>query len=48
VVADLKQIDPAYVIPMHCTGEPFWEAARSEMPQKVLRAYTGTEFVFTA
>jgi 7,8-dihydropterin-6-yl-methyl-4-(beta-D-ribofuranosyl)aminobenzene 5'-phosphate synthase len=23
VVADLKQIDPAYVIPMHCTGEPF-------------------------
>jgi 7,8-dihydropterin-6-yl-methyl-4-(beta-D-ribofuranosyl)aminobenzene 5'-phosphate synthase len=33
---------------MHCTGEPFWDIARQEMPGKVLRAYTGTQFVFTA
>jgi 7,8-dihydropterin-6-yl-methyl-4-(beta-D-ribofuranosyl)aminobenzene 5'-phosphate synthase len=48
VIADLKKIDPDYVVPMHCTGEPFWDVARSEMPNKLLRAYTGTRFVFNA
>lgn len=48
VIADLKEIDPDYVVPMHCTGEPFWAMAQREMPQKLLRAYTGTQFVFTA
>lgn len=47
VIASLKEINPDYVIPMHCTGEPFWELARTEMPNKLLRAYTGTRFVFT-
>jgi 7,8-dihydropterin-6-yl-methyl-4-(beta-D-ribofuranosyl)aminobenzene 5'-phosphate synthase len=48
VIAGLKEINPDYVVPMHCTGEPFWELARSEMPNKLLRAYTGTRFVFNA
>ena len=48
VIVSLKEIDPDYVVPMHCTGEPFWEMARQEMPQKLLRAYTGTQFVFSA
>jgi 7,8-dihydropterin-6-yl-methyl-4-(beta-D-ribofuranosyl)aminobenzene 5'-phosphate synthase len=48
VIANLKEIDPDYVVPMHCTGEPFWEMAQREMPQKLLRAYTGTQFVFSA
>jgi 7,8-dihydropterin-6-yl-methyl-4-(beta-D-ribofuranosyl)aminobenzene 5'-phosphate synthase len=48
VITNFKEIDPDYVVPMHCTGEPFWEMARREMPQKLLRAYTGTQFVFTA
>ena len=47
-IASLKEIDPDYVIPMHCTGEPFWELARTEIPTKLLRAYTGTRFVFDA
>jgi 7,8-dihydropterin-6-yl-methyl-4-(beta-D-ribofuranosyl)aminobenzene 5'-phosphate synthase len=47
VIASLKVIDPDYVIPMHCTGEPFWDMARREMPGKLLRAYTGTQFVFS-
>jgi 7,8-dihydropterin-6-yl-methyl-4-(beta-D-ribofuranosyl)aminobenzene 5'-phosphate synthase len=46
VITNLKEIDPDYVVPMHCTGEPFWEMARREMPQKLLRSYTGTQFVF--
>jgi len=31
-IAGLKEIDPDYVVPMHCTGEPFWDLARAEMP----------------
>jgi len=48
VIASLKKIDPDYVVPMHCSGEPFWEMARSEIPKKLLRAYTGTRFIFNA
>ena len=47
-VAALKEIDVEYVIPLHCTGEPFYEIARAEMPTKLLRSYTGTQFVFNA
>jgi 7,8-dihydropterin-6-yl-methyl-4-(beta-D-ribofuranosyl)aminobenzene 5'-phosphate synthase len=46
-VASLKQINIDYVIPLHCTGEPFYDKARAEMPGKVLRSYTGTRFVFS-
>ena len=48
VVAGLKEIDPDYVIPMHCTGEPFYEIAKAEMPGKLLRSFTGTRFVFSS
>ena len=48
VITGLKDIDPDYVVPMHCSGEPFGDLARAEMPNKFLRAYTGTRFVFTA
>ena len=46
-VATLKEINIDYVIPLHCTGEPFYDKARAEMPGKVLRSYTGTRFVFS-
>jgi 7,8-dihydropterin-6-yl-methyl-4-(beta-D-ribofuranosyl)aminobenzene 5'-phosphate synthase len=36
------------VIPLHCTGEPFYEIARAAMPTKLLRSYTGTRLVFEA
>jgi 7,8-dihydropterin-6-yl-methyl-4-(beta-D-ribofuranosyl)aminobenzene 5'-phosphate synthase len=45
-VVSLKEINPDYVIPMHCTGEPFYEIAKAGMPGKLLRAHTGTRFVF--
>jgi 7,8-dihydropterin-6-yl-methyl-4-(beta-D-ribofuranosyl)aminobenzene 5'-phosphate synthase len=44
-VKALQEIDPTYVIPLHCTGEPFYEIARAVMPTKLLRAYTGTRLV---
>jgi 7,8-dihydropterin-6-yl-methyl-4-(beta-D-ribofuranosyl)aminobenzene 5'-phosphate synthase len=47
-IAALKNLDIDYVIPLHCTGEPFYEMARVEMPNKLLRSYTGTRFVFGA
>jgi 7,8-dihydropterin-6-yl-methyl-4-(beta-D-ribofuranosyl)aminobenzene 5'-phosphate synthase len=47
-VISLKEIDPDCVIPMHCTGEPFYDIAKAEMSDKLLRADTGTRFVFDA
>lgn len=47
-VAALKQLDVDYVVPMHCTGETFYEIARSQLPSKLLRSYTGTRFTFAA
>ncbi|UFW85915.1 MBL fold metallo-hydrolase [Bradyrhizobium barranii] len=44
----LKEIDIDYVIPLHCTGEPFYEIAKTEIPNRLLRSYTGTRFVFAA
>jgi 7,8-dihydropterin-6-yl-methyl-4-(beta-D-ribofuranosyl)aminobenzene 5'-phosphate synthase len=46
-VATLKDMDVDYVIPLHCTGEPFYDLARAQMPGKILRSYTGTRFVFS-
>jgi 7,8-dihydropterin-6-yl-methyl-4-(beta-D-ribofuranosyl)aminobenzene 5'-phosphate synthase len=45
-IAAMKEMDIDHVIPLHCTGEPFYEIARAEMPTKLLRSYTGTQFVF--
>ncbi|WP_027575677.1 MBL fold metallo-hydrolase [Bradyrhizobium sp. WSM1743] len=47
-IAALKNMDVDYVIPLHCTGEPFYEIAKAEMPNQLLRSYTGTRFIFTA
>jgi 7,8-dihydropterin-6-yl-methyl-4-(beta-D-ribofuranosyl)aminobenzene 5'-phosphate synthase len=46
-IAALKDLDLDYVIPLHCSGEPFYELTKAEMPRKLLRSYTGTRFVFT-
>jgi 7,8-dihydropterin-6-yl-methyl-4-(beta-D-ribofuranosyl)aminobenzene 5'-phosphate synthase len=43
----LQEVGLDYLIPLHCTGEPFYEIAKVEMPTKLLRSYTGTRFVFT-
>ena len=42
----LKEMDIDYVIPLHCSGEVFYELTKAEMPTKLLRSYTGTRFVF--
>ena len=45
-ITALNEIDVDYVIPLHCSGEVFYELAKAEMPAKLLRSYTGTRFVF--
>ena len=43
----LKEIEPDYVIPLHCCGEAFYEMAKAEIPGKLVRAYTGTRLIFS-
>lgn len=47
-VAEFVQIDPTYIIPMHCTGEVFIAEALRVMPQKIVRSYVGSQFIFGA
>lgn len=47
-VAALKEINPDFLIPMHCTGEAFISIAMQEMPGKTIRSSTGTRFIFGA
>jgi 7,8-dihydropterin-6-yl-methyl-4-(beta-D-ribofuranosyl)aminobenzene 5'-phosphate synthase len=45
-VSEIRRIDPDYVVPMHCSGEPFYEIMKAEMPAKLLRSFTGSRFIF--
>ncbi len=47
-VAALKAINPDCVIPMHCTGDTFIDIVRQEMPDKFIRSYTGSRYIFGA
>jgi 7,8-dihydropterin-6-yl-methyl-4-(beta-D-ribofuranosyl)aminobenzene 5'-phosphate synthase len=48
IIAAFKEINPDYLIPGHCAGERFYDLARAEMPDKVIRSAVGTRFVFEA
>jgi 7,8-dihydropterin-6-yl-methyl-4-(beta-D-ribofuranosyl)aminobenzene 5'-phosphate synthase len=48
VIAALKEINPDYLMPAHCVGEPFYDMVRSEMPGKVYQSNVGTRYLFTA
>jgi len=45
-VAALKEINPDFLIPMHCSGATFYEVAKQELPGRVLLSSTGTRFTF--
>jgi len=46
VVSEIRRIDPDYVVPVHCSGEPFYEIMKAEMPTKLLRSFTSSRFIF--
>jgi 7,8-dihydropterin-6-yl-methyl-4-(beta-D-ribofuranosyl)aminobenzene 5'-phosphate synthase len=45
-VAAMKEINPDYLIPMHCTGFRAMMAVQRDMPQKLIMPSTGTRVVF--
>lgn len=47
-VADIKAVNPDYIVPMHCSG---WEAItmfEREMPKQFIINTAGTRYIFTA
>ena len=48
VIAALKEINPDYLMPAHCVGEPFYDMVRREMPAKIFQSNVGTRYLFTA
>jgi 7,8-dihydropterin-6-yl-methyl-4-(beta-D-ribofuranosyl)aminobenzene 5'-phosphate synthase len=46
VVATLKDVNPDYLIPGHCSGDRFYDLARNELGDKVIHSAVGTRFVF--
>ena len=47
-MAELKEINPDVVIPMHCSGPGFLNAMREAMADRLLTSTTGTTFHFGA
>ncbi len=47
-VEAMKEINPDYLIPMHCTGFRTIVAIQREMPEKLIMPSTGTRVVFGA
>ena len=45
-VADLKAMNPDYVVAAHCSGERFYDIARAEMPGRIVQATVGSNFSF--
>jgi 7,8-dihydropterin-6-yl-methyl-4-(beta-D-ribofuranosyl)aminobenzene 5'-phosphate synthase len=45
---EMVALDIDHIVPMHCTGELFYEMLKAELPKKVIRSYTGTKLVFGA
>jgi 7,8-dihydropterin-6-yl-methyl-4-(beta-D-ribofuranosyl)aminobenzene 5'-phosphate synthase len=48
VLATLKEINPNYLIPAHCSGDRFYDLARDAFGEKVVHSAVGTRFVFGA
>lgn len=44
----LAELEPDCLIPMHCSGEAFIEAAKEALPGRVVRSSTGTRYQFGA
>ena len=43
-----REINPDYLVPIHCSARAFTRLADAAMPGKVLAPSTGTRFIFGA
>jgi 7,8-dihydropterin-6-yl-methyl-4-(beta-D-ribofuranosyl)aminobenzene 5'-phosphate synthase len=49
IVDIIAQYNPDIVIPMHCTGQSFFDIAKAKLGEnKVIASYTGTQITFNA
>ena len=48
VMGEIKELNPDFVIPMHCSGENFVRAMMATMPDKLVQATTGARVTFGA
>lgn len=47
-ITELDELDVDHIVPLHCSGETFYEIARQEIPDRLIRAYAGSRLIFTA
>jgi 7,8-dihydropterin-6-yl-methyl-4-(beta-D-ribofuranosyl)aminobenzene 5'-phosphate synthase len=47
-VADIKAINPDYIVPTHCTGFEAISAFAREMPEQFILNTAGTRYIITA
>ena len=47
-ISGLDALDVDHVVPLHCSGERFYELARQEIPDRLVRAYVGSKLKFSA
>lgn len=43
-----SEIDPDYLVPMHCSGATFIQITARDMPDKLIMSYTGSRYIFGA
>jgi 7,8-dihydropterin-6-yl-methyl-4-(beta-D-ribofuranosyl)aminobenzene 5'-phosphate synthase len=48
VLAEIKNLEPDVLIPMHCSGLNFVLEARAQMPDHVISTSTGSRLIFSA
>jgi 7,8-dihydropterin-6-yl-methyl-4-(beta-D-ribofuranosyl)aminobenzene 5'-phosphate synthase len=48
IVAEIKELDPDVVVPMHCSGQNFVQAMQEIAPDRLLLGSTGASLIFGA
>jgi 7,8-dihydropterin-6-yl-methyl-4-(beta-D-ribofuranosyl)aminobenzene 5'-phosphate synthase len=48
IIATLREINPDYLIPGHCSGDRFFDLAREQLGDRVIHSAVGMRFVFEA
>jgi 7,8-dihydropterin-6-yl-methyl-4-(beta-D-ribofuranosyl)aminobenzene 5'-phosphate synthase len=48
VVAEIKELNPDAIVPMHCSGTNFIQAIQNSMPEKLVLSSTGSLISFSA
>jgi len=48
VVAEIKEVNPDVIIPMHCSGTNFIQAIQRHLPDKLIESSTGSRLTFSA